>query len=259
MVEQEPILELREITKRFGALEVLKTINLTVAAGERRAIIGPNGAGKTTLFNVISGTLRPTAGDVVYRGRSITGLSPDSIARLGLARTFQKNTLFLNLSAEQNVCLALQQRDGIAHGAFRSIASYVQVRDGIAEILSTIGLTEQAPRLVRELSYGEQRQLELALALAQKPAILLLDEPTAGMSPAETTRMIEIVRRLPREVTIVIIEHDMDVVFAIADAITVLDYGVVLADGKPAEIQENPAVQEAYLGVSMDSDVVEHA
>jgi branched-chain amino acid transport system ATP-binding protein len=247
-VEHEPILELRNVSKSFGGLQVLRSINLTALVGERRAIIGPNGAGKTTLFNVICGHLKPTAGEILFRSRPIVGRSPDSIARLGLARTFQKNALFDNLSAAENICLALQQRRGLAHKAIRPTSAYGELDEGTAEVLETIGLADRKDHLVRELSYGEQRQLELAVALAMKPQALLLDEPTAGMSPAETTHMIEIIGLLPTDVTVVIIEHDMDVVFSVANRITVLDHGVVLAEGSPEEIQSNAAVREAYLG-----------
>ena len=174
--------------------------------------------------------------------------SPDWVARSGLARTFQRNALFDNLTVAENVCLAVQQRRGLGHTVARPVSAYGDLVNDIDEVLSTIGLDERRGVTVKELSYGEQRQLELAIALAMKPHALLLDEPTAGMSPAETSRMIGIIGGLPPEVTTVIIEHDMDVVFSVATRVSVLDHGVVLADGAPEEIQRNVAVQEAYLG-----------
>ena len=243
-----PILELKGVSKSFEGLQVLKSIDMSILPGERRAVIGPNGAGKTTLFNIICGQLKPTSGDVVFLGRSTARHSPDAIARSGLGRTFQKNALFDNLSVGDNVCLALQQKQGLGHKATRGVSSYRELLEGTDEVLRTLGLDEQKERLARELSYGGQRQLELALALAMKPHVLLLDEPTAGMSPAETKRMIEIIGDLPDDVTVVLVEHDMDVVFSVAKKISVLDHGVVLAEGSPSEIQNNSAVREAYLG-----------
>ncbi len=248
MSNGRPVLEIRGITKRYGALEVLRSVSFTTYQGERRAIIGPNGAGKTTLFNVISGIIAPSSGEVLHHGRRITGLTPDAIGRLGLARTFQKNTLFLDLSVADNVCLALQQKLGVGHQFHRPVSAYSQLAAGTMQLLDSLGLADQAARPARELSYGEQRQLELALALAMKPSMLLLDEPTAGMSPAETNEMAMVLARLPRSVTLLIIEHDMDVVFALADRICVLNQGALLEEGTPEQIRASSAVREVYLG-----------
>ncbi len=236
------------IVKNFGGLTVLNGVSLSVAPGERRAIIGPNGAGKTTLFNVISGELRATRGTVGLDGRDVTQLPPQARANLGLGRTFQRNNLFLSLSALENVRLAVQHHRRIAGHFFRAADSFEGVRREALVMLERVGLAEAADRHAGNLSYGQQRALEVALALATEPQLLLLDEPTAGMSPAETGEMARLIGALPRSLTLLIVEHDMDVVFSLADNITVLHYGEVLADGLPEAVRENPTVQQIYLG-----------
>ncbi len=243
------ILELRQLAKHFSGLQVLRGIDLQVEAGERRAIIGPNGAGKTTLFNLISGELEPSSGHVLLEGNDVTGKPPNAMAGLGLARTFQKNNLFLQLTTHENVRLAVQVHQGDAHRWFYSWRSLVTVNDRTREILTQLDLWDRRDEVVHNLSYGEQRQLEVAIALAGNPKILLLDEPTAGMSPAETSRTVEMLSALPRELTVLIIEHDMDAVFSLADRIAVLNYGEVLADGSPEAVKSDPKVQDVYLGV----------
>jgi branched-chain amino acid transport system ATP-binding protein len=243
------ILQLRQLAKNFSGLQVLKGIDLGVQPGERRAIIGPNGAGKTTLFNLISGELQPTSGAVLLENEDVTGKPPNQMWARGLARTFQKNNLFFQLTTYENVRLAVQAHRGYAHRLFRTWQSLGAVNDQTRDILTRLDLWTRRDDVVKSLSYGEQRQLEVAIALAADPKILLLDEPTAGMSPAETSRTITMLAGLPKQLTVLIIEHDMDAVFSLADRIAVLNYGEVLADGTPDEVKTNPKVQEVYLGV----------
>jgi branched-chain amino acid transport system ATP-binding protein len=234
--------------KAFGSLVVTKDVDLTVAAGERHVIIGPNGAGKTSLVHQITGQLHPTSGSVFFNGHDITRATPHRICQLGVGRTFQKNNLFKSLSVRENVRLAVQAKAGGWYEAFRGVGIRGDQRARADEILEQIQLTEGLDRLVSGLSYGEQRQLEIAIALAADPQLLLLDEPTSGMSPAETDRMIDLVRGLPRTIALLMIEHDMKVVFSLADRVTVLYYGEILATGTPEEIQGNSRVREVYLG-----------
>ncbi len=239
-------LRVEAVSMSFGNFQALKGVDLQVAGGERRAVIGPNGAGKSTLFNTIAGQYRPTKGCIYLSGRETTGFRPDKMWSQGLTRTFQRNQLFLGLTVWANVelaCAAHRQR-GLGLGRTRA-----GVMDAdIAELLSRVHLSPLAGNEVRNLAYGEQRQLELALALAGKPKILLLDEPTAGMSPVETEAMMALMAALPRDITLLIVEHDMDVVFGLADTITVLHLGEVLAHGTPKEIQNSEKVREVYMG-----------
>src|SRR5712692_5888517 len=233
------VLRTENLSKSFGGITALSLVSLAVRQGERRAIIGPNGAGKTTLFNLMSGELAPSGGRVYFGERDITRLAPHARSQFGLARTFQRNNLFLGLSVWENVRLAGHPFKGIGWRTFGSTESN-QSRI-IEESLERVGLARRNI-LARNLSHGEQRQLEVAIALATQPKILLLDEPAAGMSPAETNRLIEILREMPREITLLIIEHDMDVVFGLAEHITALDYGEVIADGTPQQVKQNPKV-----------------
>jgi branched-chain amino acid transport system ATP-binding protein len=244
------VLRINHLGKSFGSLTVTDDVTLAIGEGERHVIIGPNGAGKTSLINQISGLIRPDSGHIVLRDRDITGSSPDRIARMGVARTFQRNNLFQNLNVMDNVRLALQVRQGNPLSFFSPAAANMALSDRAADLLTKVHLSADESRLARHLSYGEQRQLELALAFAGEPALLLLDEPTSGMSPGETSRIIELISTLPRSLSILMIEHDMEVVFSIADRITVLYYGKVLATGTPQEIQANDRVREIYLGLS---------
>lgn len=226
-------LEVKGLSKDFGGLQVLKQVSFSVEPGERRAIIGPNGAGKTTLFNIISGIVRPSSGEVLLFGQNITRMIPYRRSRLGLARTFQKNNLFFNLSLYENIRLALLTDNW-----------HIKPRD----FLKSWGLWRKRKIRVGDLSYGEQRQVEILLALAQTPKILLLDEPTAGMSAAETELITHMITNLPRDITVMIIEHDMEVLFNLADRVTVLHQGQILCEGEKDEVRSDHRVKEVYLG-----------
>jgi len=231
---------------RFGGLTALNNVSFGVESGEVRAVIGPNGAGKSTFFNCLTGVLRPTAGRIVFDGADIAGLSPDRISRRGLARSYQITNILPNATALENVRIAAQsRRHGWSllthHRTFRDIV------DRAVTILAAVGLAGKEEELAANLSHGEQRNLEIGIALATEPRVLCLDEPTAGMSAAETHDTMELVRRIAKDLTILIVEHDMQVVMELAHRITVLHYGEVLAEGTPAEIQRNPKVLEVYL------------
>ena len=223
-------------------------LDLDVSEGEIHAVIGPNGAGKTTLIGQLAGEIAPDGGRITFDGRNITSLPPHQRSRLGLARSFQITSIFLNLTATDNVALAVQAHDGHSFRFWRSARREPGLREPALAMLDEVGLGSRADEVTANLSHGEQRQLELAMALATKPKMLLLDEPTAGMGRDESTRMIEILRSLRDRQTILLIEHDMDVVFALADRITVLVYGQAIASGPPDQIRADPAVREAYLG-----------
>jgi len=244
----ETMLAVEQVYRNFGGLMAVNGVSLSVAPGERRAIIGPNGAGKTTLFNLISGWLPPLQGRILLDGENVAGLPPFRLARKGVARTFQRNNLFLGLTVFENIRLAIQHCTGISRQPFKPVRSYVEVNREAETLLHRFHLTDRATHLARSLSYGEQRQLEVAIAMATQPRVLLLDEPTSGMSPAETAQMSALIAQLPRDLTLLIIEHDMDVVFSLADKITVLHYGEVIAEGRPEEIKADARVQEVYLG-----------
>jgi branched-chain amino acid transport system ATP-binding protein len=243
------VLRTEHLRRAFGSLIVTDDVNLTVEAGERHVIIGPNGAGKTSLINQIGGQLKPGSGRIFVKDTDITAWPPDRVSRLGVARTFQRNNLFQNLSVMENLWLAVQVRRGNPLNAFTPVGKLGPLIERAHELMARVHL-QDGSRLARNLSYGEQRQLEIAIALAGEPDLLLLDEPTSGMSPAETSRMIDLIANLPRSLSILMIEHDMKVVFSVADRITVLYYGQVLATGTPAEIQANNRVREIYLGAA---------
>jgi branched-chain amino acid transport system ATP-binding protein len=244
------MLEAKSITKTFGSLVALKDVSLTVAKGELRAIIGPNGAGKTTFFNLITGFFPPSAGQIVVDGCDITRLSAQQRVGLGMGRTFQTTEIFPELTVWENIRIAVEVAAGFSLRMWTSRSDAARVREGVDEVMALTGLAAKADRLAGELAHGDQRTVEIAMVLALKPQLLLLDEPTAGMGEQETYQIAGLIRRLHRDshYTIVLIEHDMRVVFNLADRITVLDHGVRLADGIPQEIAANPAVQAAYLG-----------
>ena len=235
--------------KAFGSLVVTKNVSLVVNEGERHALIGPNGAGKTSLVHQLAGQLQPTSGRIFLRDKDVTDTLPEERCQLGIGRTFQKNNLFRALSVRENVRLALQSKRGHWYECLRTTSSNRKLMAEADDVLAQVRLTDGLDRAVSTLSYGEQRQLEIAIALASQPAVLLLDEPTSGMSPAETDSMIDLVRSLPAKLGILMIEHDMKVVFSLAHTITVLYYGEVLASGTPDAIRDNAKVRDVYLGL----------
>jgi branched-chain amino acid transport system ATP-binding protein len=240
------LLRTEGLSVRFGGLTALNQVNFEVGRDEIRAIIGPNGAGKSTFFNCLTGVLRPTSGRVLFNGEDITGLSPDRISQKGIARSYQITNILPNATTLENVRIAAQSR---RHG-WNMLSHHSDFRDIIEKaeaVLESVGLIDKAEELAANLSHGEQRNLEIGIALATEPQFLCLDEPTAGMSAAETHDTMKLVRRIAKNLTILIVEHDMRVVMELAQRITVLHYGEVLAEGTPADIQRNPRVQEVYL------------
>ena len=244
------MLEIENINAFYGDSHILHGVSLSVGEGEIVCLLGRNGAGKTSLVNQIGGQLQPGSGRILLKDRDITGLSPDRISRMGVARTFQRNNLFQNLSVIENIRLALAVRRGHPLDFFTPVGRDKVLSERAADLMTRVHLDGDGTRLARNLSYGEQRQLEIGVALASEPELVLLDEPTSGMSPSETARMIELIGTLPRTLSILMIEHDMKVVFSVADRITVLYYGKVLATGTPADIQANARVREVYLGMT---------
>ena len=236
------------LTHDFGGLRALDGVSLAVAVGERRVILGPNGAGKTTLFNVITGLLAPLGGSIRLFADDVTALAPYRRARLGLGRTFQITTLFPKLTVLESLLLAVQGAQASRFSLFRPASAYRALRQRAEALLAEWDLADRRDAPTRELSYGEQRQVELLLALAGRPRVLLLDEPTAGLSAAETTTVVAMIQRFPRDVTVLLIEHDMDVALTLADRITVMHQGRVLADGTRDAIHGDPRVAEIYLG-----------
>ncbi len=243
-----PVLSLVGVTKVFGGLHAVDGVSLAVQAGERRALIGPNGAGKTTLFSLISGEQPPTAGRIALFGTDVTRLPPHRRAALGLSRTYQITNLFPRLSALDNCFLAVQALLPVKLHPHRAAEGYPALFERARRGLEAVGLLPKADEVVRNLSHGEQRQLEIALALAGSPRLLLLDEPTAGLAPAESQLMTALLKRLDPAITLLVIEHDMDVAFALTDRITVLHYGRVVADGHAKDVRADPLVREIYLG-----------
>jgi branched-chain amino acid transport system ATP-binding protein len=241
-------LRLSAVSKSFGGLRAVNAVDLAVRAGERRALIGPNGAGKTTLFNLIAGALPVTSGRITLFDTDVTRVAQHRRAALGLARTFQITNLFPALSVLDNVVLAAQARTRARFSMLRPVSRFGEVEAAAREALAAVGLDDRAGARVERLSHGEQRQLEIALALAGRPRVLLLDEPAAGLSQAEVRHMTALLRSLDRAITVLIIEHDMDMALAIAEQVTVLHDGRVIADGSPEAVRANPAVREIYLG-----------
>ena len=241
-------LEIRNLRKAFGGLQVISDLDLKVPSGQRHAVIGPNGAGKTTLFNIITGWQPPTSGEILIHGVPVQQGRPDLVTRGGLSRSFQKNMLLESVTVFENLRVACQAFDTSRRSIFRSCGSFSDVVRKAHLAAKQMHLDTVLHRNVNELSYGQKRQLEVAIALCAEPKILLMDEPAAGTSPDERASLIKLINGLSSELTIVLVEHDMDVVFAICDVITVLSYGKVLATGTKDEIQSNPQVIEAYLG-----------
>ena len=244
----QALLELDGIAKSFGAISVLEAVNLRVRPGERHAVIGPNGAGKSTLFNLISGMFAPTAGTIRLQNRAIAGLSPHVINRAGLARSFQITSNFRRLSVFENLRLGVLARHGIRYGLFRPVSTMRAVNEETAEMLSIVGLERRARDMAGDLTYSEQRALEIGMTLTTRASVILLDEPTAGMSRDETDQTVELIRNVTKDKTLLMIEHDMSVVFSLCDRVSVLVYGSVLATDTPPAISANAEVQKAYLG-----------
>ncbi len=242
-------LALENVSCAFGGLRAVDRVNLSVSVGERRAIIGPNGAGKTTLFNLISGELSVSEGRVLLFGQDVTSMPPHRRVALRLGRTYQITNVFQKLSVEENVLLAAQGLSNIKFSPYRSLPRGGPIGEKVTSALEATGLGDQAHLPAQKLSYGEQRQLELALALAADPKVLMLDEPAAGLSAVERTRIAALIRSLPKTLTIILIEHDMDLALGLVDMVTCLHFGKVIADCDPAGIRENAQVQEVYLGV----------
>jgi branched-chain amino acid transport system ATP-binding protein len=245
-VVSAPILSTELLTVRFGGLAALSQVNFEVQRDEVRAIIGPNGAGKSTFFNCLTGVLRPTSGRVVFNGEEITGLPPNLISQKGIARSYQITNILPNATTLENVRIAAQSRRH-AWNMVKHHSDFADINEKAEAALESVGLLSKADELAANLAHGEQRNLEIGIALATEPALLCLDEPTAGMSAAETYDTMQLVQRISKNHTILIVEHDMQVVMELADRITVLHYGAILAEGTPEEIQRNPQVLEVYL------------
>ncbi len=253
----EPLLAIDGLVKRFGGLTATDNLSLDVAPGEIHALIGPNGAGKTTLVAQLMGQLRSDAGRIVFAGRDITHMPTHRRVRAGLARSFQITSVLRDFTALDNVALAVQAHHGHSFRFWKPAQSDPALRDPARAILEQLGLDDRCDTLASSLSYGEQRQLEIAMALAGNPRLLLLDEPMAGMGPDESARMVSFLRRLKGQRGILLIEHDMDAVFALADRITVLVYGRAIATGTPDEIRTNAEVRKAYLGEETGEDALD--
>ena len=240
--------EVENLAKVFGGLRAVDGVTLRVAPGERRALIGPNGAGKTTLFHCVTGTQRPSSGHVRLFGQDVTHLPEYRRTELGMGRTFQITNVFTDLSLAENLALSIVGRDRRKWIVHRSHAAMPAIRERALAGLAAVGIEERADQPVKLLSYGERRQLELALALNTDPKVLLLDEPCAGLAPSERARIFNMVRALPRDITVVLIEHDMDVALGLADHVTVMHRGRVMAEGTPEVVQLNPEVRDVYFG-----------
>lgn len=242
------VLSLRGLRKSFGDIEIIRGVDLDLFAGERHALIGPNGAGKSTVFHLISGNLTPNAGEIRFDVGPIEGMTPQRINRLGLARSFQITNIFPGLTVFENLRLAVMQRHGLQYTLWRFVDSHRAVREQTERLLEQVRLKARATSIAGELSYSEQRSMEIAMTLASDPKVILLDEPMAGMSREETQYTVNLIRELTRGRSLLIVEHDMDVVFSLSDRISVLVYGEVIATGTPEEIRRDPKVKEAYLG-----------
>ncbi len=243
-----PILELQGVYKDFDGLEVLFGINMGIQQGERHAVIGPNGAGKSTIFNIITGKYLPSKGKIFFKSQDVTGTSPYKLNRHGLARSFQITNIFRTMTVFQNVRNAILSKNKIRYNMFSRLDRMKDINDQTDRVLEQIGLLDRKDVIAGLLSYGQQRALEIGLTIATEPELILLDEPTAGMSSEETREAVKLIERVTQGKTLIIVEHDMEVVFSLADRITVIYYGEVLASGPPDEIRQNQKVKDAYLG-----------
>ncbi len=242
------ILETRDVHHSFGELKVLMGVNLEIEEGERHAIIGPNGAGKTTLFNTITGTFAPTSGEIFFKGKEVSRAKPHTLTRMGMGRSFQITSTFSRLTTFQNIRMGILSKRGVRFNLFQRVDKMKSITEETDEVLKHINLDGERDIPAELLSYGKHRSLEISMAMATDPELVMLDEPTAGISPDETLNAVNLIRRLTEGKTMVIIEHDMEVVFSLADRITVLHRGEIIAVGPPDEIKNNQAVKDAYLG-----------
>jgi branched-chain amino acid transport system ATP-binding protein len=249
-----PILEMQDVYKDFDGLEVLFGINLGIQQGERHAVIGPNGAGKSTIFNIITGKYVPSRGKIFFKGQDVTGTSPYKLNRHGLARSFQITNIFRTMTVFQNVRNAILSKNKIRYNMFSRLDRMKDINDQTERVLEQIGLLDRKDVTAGLLSYGQQRALEIGLTIATEPELILLDEPTAGMSSEETREAVKLIGRVTQGKTLIIVEHDMEVVFSLADRITVIYYGEVLASGPPDEIRQNQKVKDAYLGEEKEEE-----
>jgi ABC-type branched-subunit amino acid transport system ATPase component len=247
-----PVLQTRNLTKRFGGVVASSNVNLSIEQGARHALIGPNGAGKTTLINLLTGFLEPSGGEVFLKGDNVTRLAQHQRVKRGLVRTFQINRLFAEMTVLESVTLSVCERRGLGWSWWRPVGSHAAAVDEAAELLATLQLLDVAHERTRSLAYGKQRLIEIALALAAKPQVLLLDEPAAGVPASESRELFETIAQLPRDVTILLIEHDMDLVFRFAERISVLVDGAVLTEDVPEVIAMDRRVKEVYLGEALD-------
>lgn len=242
------ILETRDLTHDFKGLKVISNLSLQVIEGERHAVIGPNGAGKTTLFNLITGSIMPKGGRIFFKGRDVTAAKPYKLVRMGMGRSFQITSTFSRLTAFANIRMGVLSKEGVRFSLFSKVDGMSEIAKETDQLLERINLLEERNLPAGELSYGKHRSLEVGMAVSTDPELVMLDEPTAGMSREETRNTVSLIRKLTEGRTMVIIEHDMDVVFSLADRITVLHHGEILATGTPQEIRDNPEVRSAYLG-----------
>ena len=248
-------LELDAVSQQFGSLKAVDQVSFSVASGSRHAVIGPNGAGKSTLFALVAGTRRPTSGRVLLHGEDVTSLSEPRRVHAGVVRTFQHSSLFLTCTALENVLLSLQRHAGVSWSFLRPVRRRKELLEEAHDFLDQVGLGDRPDAAAGSLSHGERRQLEVAVALACRPSVLLLDEPAAGMSPRETGRLAAGIHGLPADVTVLLVEHDLDLVFDLADTVTVLHLGRHLMTGTPEEVRASPEVQTAYLGAGDSGDL----
>ena len=243
------ILETKGLCKNFGALSAVDLVNLQIAGGKVHSIIGPNGAGKTTLFNLLTGFLPITHGKILFNGTEITNLPPHKISKMGIARSFQITSIFPDLTVHENIRIAIQSRTKFNYNFLTHFKNLKGVGKRLRQVLEDVGLAQKANTVAKNLSYGERRAVDIGIALATKPNLLLLDEPTSGMSEEESSRIIGLIKEISARLTVVLIEHNIDVVLSISDIVTVMHQGQIIGEGRPHEIQENQKVQEAYLGV----------
>jgi ABC-type branched-subunit amino acid transport system ATPase component len=248
----KPALETRGLCKSFGALDVAREVNFRLERGARHALIGPNGAGKTTLINLLTGVLSPSRGSVLLEGEDVTAQAQARRVKLGIARTFQINQLFRGLTVLENVCIAVSERLGVGGAMWRAAGRRASVLEEAARLINMLKLDDDAGRKIVELPYGRQRLVEIAIALGLQPRVLLLDEPAAGIPSTESHILLDAIATLPKDIAVLIIEHDMDLVFRFAERITVLVSGAVFAEGTPGEIGANPEVRAVYLGSALD-------